>query len=172
MVRAIIGKDGRVKSLEVVSGDKILAEPSMEAIQRWEYKPYIRNGEPVEVATTITTHFALDNAKPKIDKPEKTPEGYKKINTQMLEDLCVRPTLAYPAFAQQASVEGDVAVQLMLAPDGRIVLAKALSGPDMLRADAEHYVRTFRCMAARKRNGDAHGVDSIIVVNYRLSAIK
>jgi TonB family protein len=58
VLKARIGTDGRVHSLRVVSTpDADLAVASLEAVRRWVYKPYLLNGEPVEVDTQITTNF-------------------------------------------------------------------------------------------------------------------
>jgi len=59
--KAVIGKDGRVEHLEVVSGHPMLVTAAMDAVKQWQYKPYFVNGEPVEVATTINVNFVLAN---------------------------------------------------------------------------------------------------------------
>ncbi len=59
VMRAIIGKDGKLKFLGVVSGHPTLAEAALEAVRQWEYRPYYLEGEPVEVETTITVNFTL-----------------------------------------------------------------------------------------------------------------
>jgi TonB family protein len=56
---ATIGKDGRVMSLELISGDPILAEAARQAVQQWVYRPTLLNGEPVEVLTQIDVNFTL-----------------------------------------------------------------------------------------------------------------
>lgn len=58
-LRAIIGRDGRIGSLELISGDVILAQAAREAILQWRYQPTMLNGEPVEVETFITVKFIL-----------------------------------------------------------------------------------------------------------------
>jgi TonB family protein len=56
---AIIGKDGTISSLKLVSGPPELTKAAWEAVKQWTYKPYLLNGDPVSVATTITVTFAL-----------------------------------------------------------------------------------------------------------------
>lgn len=56
---AVIGKDGTVKDVQVESGLPILAQAAIEAVKQWRYKPYMLNGEPVEVDSRITINFAL-----------------------------------------------------------------------------------------------------------------
>lgn len=56
---AIIGKDGNIENLQVVSGHPMLVQSALQAVKQWKYKPYILNGQPVEVQTTITVNFSL-----------------------------------------------------------------------------------------------------------------
>lgn len=59
VLRAIIGKDGRIKNLQVISGPQELTEAAIGAVEQWRYRPYSRNGETVEVETTINVNFTL-----------------------------------------------------------------------------------------------------------------
>jgi periplasmic protein TonB len=59
VLQAEIGKDGSIQNLHLISGHPMLAPAAIEAIKQWKYKPYILNGEPVEVETTITFNFTL-----------------------------------------------------------------------------------------------------------------
>lgn len=55
----IIDRNGGVKDLIVVSGDPVLAQAAVEAVQQWKYKPYLLNGEPVEVEATAKIIFRM-----------------------------------------------------------------------------------------------------------------
>lgn len=59
-LRAIIGTDGTVRELVVISGHPILANSALQAVRQWRYQPTRLNGEPVEVETFITVNFVLD----------------------------------------------------------------------------------------------------------------
>jgi TonB family protein len=59
IIRIVIGKDGHVSSVEAVSGPPELQEAVIEAVKQWVYKPYMLNGEPVEVDSTITSVFKI-----------------------------------------------------------------------------------------------------------------
>ncbi|MFI5117467.1 MAG: energy transducer TonB [Terriglobales bacterium] len=59
VLKALIGKDGLIKELKVVSGPEELAPAAISAVQQWRYRPYFLKGEPVEVATTINVNFQL-----------------------------------------------------------------------------------------------------------------
>ena len=54
-----IGKDGHIVNLKVVSGPAALQMAEMDAVRFWRYKPYLLNGQPVEVMTTINVIFQL-----------------------------------------------------------------------------------------------------------------
>src|SRR6267154_4584906 len=56
---AIIGKDGTIQNLTLISGHPLLVPSAQEAVKQWLYKPTLLNGEPVEVATTIDVNFTL-----------------------------------------------------------------------------------------------------------------
>jgi protein TonB len=56
---AVIGKDGSVQDVRVESGLPILAQAAIDAVKQWRYKPYLLNGEPVEVDSRITINFTL-----------------------------------------------------------------------------------------------------------------
>jgi len=57
--QAVIGKDGKIQYLQVLSGHPLLIAASQQAVTQWLYKPTMLNGEPVEVVTTIDVNFTL-----------------------------------------------------------------------------------------------------------------
>jgi periplasmic protein TonB len=58
-LHAIISRDGRITSLEVLSGHPFLVKAALDAVGQWRYRPTLLNGEPVEVETSITVIFRL-----------------------------------------------------------------------------------------------------------------
>ncbi len=61
VMQALISKEGTVKRLHVVEGDSRLRSAAEEAVYKWRYRPYVLQGRPVEVATTVTVNFNLDH---------------------------------------------------------------------------------------------------------------
>jgi len=61
MVRftAVIGKDGAIHSLQIISGHPLLAQAAQDAVKQWMYQPTLLNREPVEVVTQIDVNFTL-----------------------------------------------------------------------------------------------------------------
>ena len=59
VLQAEISKQGTIENLRVISGHPMLVQNALEAVKQWRYKPYLLNGEPVPVETTITVNFTL-----------------------------------------------------------------------------------------------------------------
>jgi TonB family protein len=55
-----ISEAGDVKDARLISGHPLLAPPAIEAVKQWKYKPYLLDGEPVQVETRATVDFRLD----------------------------------------------------------------------------------------------------------------
>ncbi len=56
---ATIAKSGSITSVKVISGEPMLAQAALDAVKQWKYRPYLLNGEPVEIQTQITINFKL-----------------------------------------------------------------------------------------------------------------
>ncbi len=56
---AVIGKDGTIQNLQMVSGHPLLVQAATDAVRQWVYQPTLLNGEPVEVVTQIDVNFTL-----------------------------------------------------------------------------------------------------------------
>ena len=59
--QAIIGKDGTIQNLQLISGHPLLVPSATEAVKQWVYQPTLLNGEPVEVVTQIDVNFTLSS---------------------------------------------------------------------------------------------------------------
>jgi len=56
-LKAVIGADGSVEDLTLISGHPLLVQAAEAAVKQWIYKPTLLNGQPVEVDTEIDVHF-------------------------------------------------------------------------------------------------------------------
>jgi protein TonB len=61
VLQALIGKNGSVQNLRVISGHPMLIQSAVDAVKQWRYKPYYLNGEPIEVETQINVNFTLSS---------------------------------------------------------------------------------------------------------------
>ncbi len=59
LLQATISKAGDIEGLTLISGHPMLTQAAIEAVKQWKYKPYLLNGEPVEVETQIQVNFTL-----------------------------------------------------------------------------------------------------------------
>ena len=60
LLHATISKNGTIKDLHVVSGPPMLQQAAADAVRNWRYRPYMLNGEPIEVETSVNVVFSLD----------------------------------------------------------------------------------------------------------------
>jgi TonB family protein len=56
---AVVGEDGEVRSVTVLSGDSALRKAALDAVQQWRFKPFRLNGRATEFSTRITVNFRL-----------------------------------------------------------------------------------------------------------------
>ncbi len=61
VLTAVISPNGEIENLQLVSGHPMLVPAAISAVKQWRYKPYLLNGAPVEVETTITVIFSLSS---------------------------------------------------------------------------------------------------------------
>jgi len=58
-IAAVISRQGTIENLQVLSGHPMLIPAALNAVRQWRYRPYILNGDPIEVNTRITVTFSL-----------------------------------------------------------------------------------------------------------------
>src|ERR1039457_6818472 len=61
VLSAVIDSNGQIQNLVLVSGHPMLVPAAITAVKQWRYKPFLLNGQPVEVETTITVIFTLSS---------------------------------------------------------------------------------------------------------------
>jgi TonB family protein len=67
VLQAVIGVDGIIQDLHVLSGPAILAAAAQQAVREWRFKPVLQNGQPVETKANIVVNFTIrvtDNSDP------------------------------------------------------------------------------------------------------------
>jgi protein TonB len=66
VLQAVVGTDGSIENLRVLSGPAVLATAAQQAVRQWRFKPYLQNGQPVETKARIIVNFTIrisDDAK-------------------------------------------------------------------------------------------------------------
>ena len=67
VLQAVVGADGVISDLRVLSGPAILTAAAQQAVRQWRFKPYLQNGQAVETKARITVNFSIQ-----ISNPAKT----------------------------------------------------------------------------------------------------
>ncbi|HEY1803225.1 MAG TPA: TonB family protein [Terracidiphilus sp.] len=60
VLQATISRTGTIENLRVVEGPPLLRQATLDAVEQWRYKPYMLNGQPIEVETTVNVQFTLE----------------------------------------------------------------------------------------------------------------
>ncbi len=60
VLEATISRSGTIENLRVDSGPPMLRQAALDAVSNWRYRPYLLNGAPIEVETTVNVVFRLD----------------------------------------------------------------------------------------------------------------
>lgn len=60
VLQATISKGGTIENLRVLSGPAMLQQAAIDAVQQWRYRPYLLNGQPVDVETTVNVVFKMN----------------------------------------------------------------------------------------------------------------
>jgi TonB family protein len=193
VLHAIIGTDGTIQNLTVISGTPVLATAAVDAVQQWTYKPYLLNGNPVAVDTLININFNLAgpaSAPPTSSTP--VPDTMANVHTETVKIIggqgdpppvpdssgaisvlnapnttsTVPPV--YPPIARAAHVTGTVVLQALISKDGNVRALSVISGPPMLYGAAIDAVRQWH-YKPYLLNGEPVEVDTHVTVNFSLS---
>jgi TonB family protein len=167
-LKILVSETGDVENVEVVSGDPVLTKAAVEAMRKWKFKPFIKNGRPVKVSTKMPFDFAFrgnvsDTNTPKNEhaQPVDLPQGV----SQGLLLHKVQPV--YPEAARQSRVQGTVLLRAIIAKDGRILELAPISGPKELVGAAIGAVQQWRYKPYTLKN-DPVEVQTQITVNFQL----
>ena len=60
ILQATISRAGTIENLRVMSGPAMLRQAALDAVKQWRYRPYMLNGQPVEVETAVEVDFTLN----------------------------------------------------------------------------------------------------------------
>ncbi|MDR3792216.1 MAG: M56 family metallopeptidase [Terracidiphilus sp.] len=169
VLNAIIGTDGHMKELRVLSGAAPLVQAAMEAVRQWVYKPYLLNGKPVQVETTINVIYTLGDTPPAKAAPVAGSVASDKKPTPPWDTPptpVISPEPVYPPEASAAHQEGIVLVKTKVDSEGHTAVLE-VSGPEVFRKSAREAVEKYTFHPATK-NGQPIETTVTIEVNFRL----
>lgn len=164
-----ISKTGDVENIHLVSGHPILAPSAIEAVKQWKYKPYLLNGEPVDVETNATVNFTLPD-KPPVegvvgDKPGGIPPGEQgglapgnpadqshspvpwrvRVSQGVSQRLLVTTVPPkYPPEAKDQHIQGTVVMGVTIDKEGNVASIQLISGHPLLAPPAIDAVKQWK----------------------------
>ena len=190
VLHAVVSKAGAIESLSAVSGPEALQASSLDAVRMWRYRPYLLNGEPVEVDTEIMVHYAFGGNDGEVARPLLRPismlaEGeppppppadappapgtpIRVSGGLMAGNVLSQVDPVYPAEAKAAGVQGAVVLRAIVSKTGSVEHLTVVSGPPELTVSALDAVRQWMYKPFLL-NGEPVEVQTTITVNYTLA---
>jgi TonB family protein len=178
MLKVLVNEQGDVEHAEVVSGDPVLVPAALDAIRKWKFEPFYKNGRPIKVATKIPFDFAFSGNVS--DTPEKdaltlkSPSGEdnpKRVRVSQIVSqglLVHKVNPVYPPEARHARVQGTVVMRAVIGSDGRLKELHTLTGDATLAKAATDAVQQWR-YRPYVLNGEPVEVETQITVNFTLA---
>ena len=178
-LKLLISEAGDIENIEIVSGDPILAPAAVDAVKKWRFKPFMKNGKPVKVSTKIPLDFSfIGNVSDVKDKAgnnsarelgNNAPGKPIQIFTGVLSGLLVHKVVpVYPLWAKRNHITGSVLLHAVISKEGRIVNLKVMSGRAELIPSAIGAVQQWRYRPYLLL-GQPVEVETTITVNFNMN---
>jgi TonB family protein len=179
IMKVIIDESGDIQSLQLSSGHPMLAPAAIVAVKQWKYQPFLVDGVPVKVETTVQVNFTLadnkqaspDNSLPILGPPPPaTPETPRtRVPEGPMRALRVeRIDPVYPTEASQIRLQGQVILSVQINTSGEVDGVRLISGHPMLSPPAIEAVKQWT-YKPYLLNGNPVAVETIVSLNFTLS---
>jgi TonB family protein len=157
-----LSKSGDVENVQLVSGHPLLATAAIDAVKQWKYRPYLLNGQPVEVQTRVRANFTLADKPPASGIAGDIPGGALPEHTGGIADSSLLPGRVrvssgvesglllkkvppvYPQDAKDAHIQGAVVMKTVIDKEGNVAHIELYSGHPMLAPAALDAVRQWK----------------------------
>ena len=169
--------------------DPHLRQTSLDAVKQWTYRPYLLNGEPIDIDTSVALVFNFSHPSSPIVKLGEAPKGppRSKAESNVVDGgkasigefgkPLIDPKLAdsrltgrvepqYPRIAQIAHIQGDVVLQILIDKQGHVAKAKQKSGHPILIQAAIDAVSKWDYQPFLL-NGQPTDVETSVTVKFR-----
>ena len=169
LLKLQISEAGDVESVDVISGDPILAKSAVVAAKEWKFKPFIKNGRPTKISTRVPFDFAFNTNVS--DKAPAVPPGTStqpNVPASAMSGLLLHKVQpVYPESARRNYIQGTVLLHAVITKDGRISELTPISGPKELIPAAIGAVQQWR-YRPYVVNDEPVEVQTEITVNFQL----
>ena len=191
VLKVEISKSGDVEQIQLVSGHPMLAPAAIDSVKQWKYKPYLLNGEPIDVETRVTVNFTLAGTPPAEgvagDMPGGIPAGEPggiidapavagqagvpqrvPVSQGVMSGLITsKVPPKYPADAKQQRIQGVVWMKAIIDKEGNVADIQLVSGHALLAPPAMEAVKQWK-YRPYLLNGMPIEVETPIQVNFTL----
>jgi TonB family protein len=170
MVKILVSEEGDVESAEAVSGHPILRTSAVDAVKRWKFKPFIKNGKPVKVSMKLPIDFAFSDKITENFSAAASGGSPKRVRVSngVSQGLLLRKVdPVYPDDARRAHIQGTVLLQASINKEGRIADLRLIAGPKELVSAAIGAVQQWR-YKPYPLMGNPVEVETQIQVNFQL----
>jgi TonB family protein len=139
---ATIDPDGKVSNTRVVRSVPLLDAAAVAAVRQWEFTPTVLDGRAVPVIMTVAVNFPAQGAAPSPPLPPPSVPGASTMQPVRIGNGVPPPTVtkrvnaAYTAEAMRAGVQGMVAIEVTIDPQGKVSDAKVARSIPLLDASA------------------------------------
>ncbi len=192
VLKVEISKTGDVEQIQLVSGHPMLVPAAIGAVKQWKYKPYLLNGEPIDVETRVTVNFTLAGTPPAEGVAGDMPGGIPaeepggivsntpgdadhggvsqrvRVSRSVMAGLITaKVPPEYPADAKQQRIQGVVWMKAIIDKEGNVADLQLISGHPLLAPPALEAVRQWK-YRPYLLNGMPIEVETQIQVNFTL----
>ncbi len=190
ILQLVISKSGEVENVQLFSGHPMLAPAAIDAVRQWKYKPYLLNGEPVEVETRATVNFALPESHAAVgvvgDAPGGIPPGEQgssapsipvdanhpavrvRVSQGVMAGLLLTKVAPeYPGAAKDKRIQGVVLLAVIIDREGKVSNIQLISGHPLLAPAAIDAVKQWK-YKPYLLNGEPIEVETQVTVNFTL----
>ncbi len=193
VLRVIVSKSGDVQSAIPQSGEAALRSAAVEAVKQWKYKPYLLAGQPIEMETTVSVDFSLEEEAPPMPtgpppgglptsgviggiisatpevKPRVAMPTRVRVSSGVSSGLLrtkVDPT--YPPDALRTRIQGMVVLKANIDKEGNVYKLEPVSGHELLIPSAMEAVKQWK-YKPYLLNSQPVEVETEVVVNFTLA---
>jgi TonB family protein len=183
----IVAPDGKVKEIQPISGEPVLADAFKNALKKWRFEPQTRGGEAVPFITRVAMTFGYEGTVTDVKEPAPTspmvaatsaqpaggatpvpvPEVVRISSGVASGNLIRKVQPIYPPDARSARIGGSVIIDARIGKDGLIHDLTLVSGPPELTKAAMGAVEQWR-YRPYLLNGNPVDVQTTIQVNFNL----
>jgi TonB family protein len=189
ILQVVISKSGDIENVQLFSGHPLLAPAAIDAVKQWKYKPYLLNGEPIEVETRVKVNFTLAGEGVVGDHPGGLPSDERggivpsnpgsaehgaiprrvRVSSGVSSGLAIaKVPPEYPPEAKEQRIQGVVVMSVTIDKEGNVASIQLISGHPLLAPAAIDAVKQWKYQPYLL-NGSPVEVETQVQVNFTLA---